>query len=89
MASKTVADEERLLEKWIEPDPWKAGAEEARIKGHGVNVWATIGYLQMRDGDPESVASGYEIPVEAVDAAIAYYRRHRQAIDCRLVGNRA
>jgi uncharacterized protein (DUF433 family) len=86
--SITLADDE-LIEKWIEPDPWKMGAEEARIKTYGMNVWAVVGYLKMRDGNPADVAQGYEIPIEAVQAAMAHYRRHQHAIDCRLARNLA
>ena len=87
MSESIPLEDDKLIEKWIEPDQWKAGAEDARIKTYGMNVWAIMGYLKMRDGDPVNVAEGYEIPVEAVKAAIAYYRRHKHEIDCRLARN--
>ena len=64
MSEGVTIDDEKLIEKWVEPDPWKVGAEDARIKTYGINVWAIVGYLQMRDGDPLNVAQGYEIPVD-------------------------
>jgi uncharacterized protein (DUF433 family) len=87
MSGGIALDDEKLIEKWIEPDPWKAGVEEARVKKYGMNVWAIIGYLQMRDGNPERVADAYEIPVEAVQAALACYHRHKGCIDARLRAN--
>lgn len=87
MASRTTTDEDTLIEQWIEPDPWKPGVEEARIKDYGVNVWAIIGYLGMEDGDRVAVAEGYEMPVEAVEAAHAYYLRHKEVIDNRIRAN--
>ena len=87
MAGKTVADEDRLIEEWIEPDPWKAGAAETRVRRYGMNVWALIGALGGDDGDIKDVARAYRVPVEAVKAALTYYRLNRDAIDCRLAAN--
>ena len=33
------------------------------------------------------VAKDYELPVDAVRAAVAYYERNREAIDARLAQN--
>ncbi len=63
------------------------GAGDARLKPWGVQVWAIIGYLKAAKGDEEWVAGGYEIPVEAVRAAQAYYKRHKDVIDARLAMN--
>jgi hypothetical protein len=35
-------------------------------------------------GNVAQAAADYEIPVEAVEAARAYYRRHRQPLDARI-----
>lgn len=87
MVHRTATDEDRLIKKWIEPDPRKPGVEEARITRYGVNVWAIIGCRGTEDGNPVDVANGYKIPVEAVEAAIAYYRRHKACIDVRIRAN--
>jgi hypothetical protein len=34
------------------------------------------------------VAADYAIPLEAVEAAIAYYRQHTEVIEARLAANR-
>lgn len=81
--------EQQLFARWIEPHPRKRGVEEARLKGFAISIWALIGALRMHDGDMARVAQGYRVPPEAVEAAQAYYRRHRCAIDARLDANAA
>lgn len=89
MASHPIADEERLIEKWIEPDPWKPGVEEARVKPFSINVWAIIGHLAGDERNIEAVAHSYDISAESVEAAVAYYHRHKDFIDYRLAQNNA
>lgn len=93
-----VDDEEAVLDalaadplfgRHIEPDPYKPGAANARLRDSGVHVWALVGYLGMVEGDVERVAADYELPLDAVQAALAYYDRFRAAIDARLAANAA
>jgi len=63
------------------------GVADARLKRYGVQVWAIIGYLKAANANEEWVAGGYEIPVEAVRAARAYYKKHKDVIDARLAMN--
>ena len=87
-----MADEERrraLIERWIEPHPWRRNAAEARLKGAKVSIWALIGYLRMVDGDRHRTAEGYGITDEEVEAALAYYHENRAIIDARLAANAA
>ena len=77
----------QLIARWIEPHPWKGGAAEARLKVGKVSVWAIIGHLGGEDGDVRRVADDYDVPIEAVEAALAYYREHRAVIDDRLAAN--
>jgi uncharacterized protein (DUF433 family) len=81
--------DQELADRWIEPHPWKQGAAEARLRDSKIPVWAIVGYLRMVDGDAERTARDYRIPGEAVAAVLAYYRRHREAIDARLAANLA
>lgn len=79
-----------LIARWIEPHPWKGGAAEARLTEGKVSVWAIIGQLGGDTDDPAAiavVAGDYDVPPEAVAAALAYYREHRAAIDDRLAAN--
>ena len=80
-------DDERLIARYIEPNPHRPGLDEAWLKDYGVSVWALVGYLEAASGDVARVAADYELPREAVDAALAYYRRHKPVIDARLAAN--
>ena len=78
---------EDLIERWIEPSPYRPCADEARLREYGVAVWALVGYFQAV-GDLHRVAEDYDLPVEAVQAALAYFERHRPAIAARIAANR-
>jgi uncharacterized protein (DUF433 family) len=73
-----------LIERHIEQDPSRPGPADARIIQYGVPVWTLVGSVQAADGEAEPVSRDYQIPVEAVEAAIVYYLRHKAAIDARL-----
>jgi uncharacterized protein (DUF433 family) len=78
---------QQLIASWIEPHPWKGSAAEARLKDSKIAVWAIIGQLRAEGRDVPRVAEDYGIPVEAVEAALAYYQDHRAVIDDRLRAN--
>uniref|UniRef100_A0A7C3APJ3 DUF433 domain-containing protein n=1 Tax=Thermorudis sp. TaxID=1969470 RepID=A0A7C3APJ3_9BACT len=75
------------IERWIEPDPYRPGAQDARVREYGVAVWALIGHLQAVGGNLQRVAADYELPLEAVQAAVAYYQHHREVISARIAAN--
>lgn len=77
--SKRVA---ALIAQYVEAEPLEPS--RARLAESGVPVWALIGYLRLAGGDVNRVAADYDLPHGAVEAALAYYRRHRDAIDARL-----
>ena len=70
-----------------EPDPTRPGFGEYRLKDRGVPIWAIIGSLTEDADNIDEVAEAYDVPREAVEAALAFYRRHRAAIDVRLAQN--
>ena len=80
------ADEQRLMEQHIDTS-W--GRADARLKRAGVSVWSLIGYLRAFEGDLEQTRDAFEISPEELEAALAYYRRHKQYIDARLLLNSA
>ena len=80
---------DRLIERYIEPDPYRPGPGEARLKDFGVPVWALVGHMNAVHGRVAQVAEDYNLPVEAVEAALEYYRRHQATIDARLEANAA
>lgn len=81
-----MVDKKALVERYIQLDPQRAGPAEARIRGFGVHVWALAGYFKVV-GDIGRVAEDYELPGEAVEAAISFYDEHKAAIDARLAAN--
>jgi len=54
---------------------------------HGVSVVAIVTALLYHGGDLYGVAGAYELPEEAVRAAIWYYGNNKQVIDARLLLN--
>jgi uncharacterized protein (DUF433 family) len=80
-------DEDTLITDCIELNPDKPGLDRARIKEHGVAVWALVAYYQAAGGDINRVAADYEIPAVYVEAALAYYKRHQTLLDARIAIN--
>jgi uncharacterized protein (DUF433 family) len=89
MMSKKVRDADALIEKYIMWDSNWSTADEARVKGYGMNVWALVAQWQIENGDISEVAKAYDVPDEVVEATLAFYRRHKKVIDARLTLNRA
>ena len=73
-----------LIERHIEQDPSRPGPADARLVEYALPVWSLVGAVHAADGEAERVSQDYQIPVEAVEAAIVYYLRHKAAIDARL-----
>ena len=73
-----------LIERYIEPNPYLPVANGARLRDYGVSVWALVAYYQAAGRDIDRVAADYEVPREAVEAALAYYRQHQASIDARI-----
>jgi uncharacterized protein (DUF433 family) len=78
-----------LIAQYIEQHPQHPAVEEARLLLFNIPVWAIIGYLQTPGADVDRVATDYDVPREAIEAAKVYYRRHRDAIDARIAANNA
>ena len=89
MSVVDVARDEALIARYIDSNPHGRGPAEARLIGYGTSVWALVAYLQACNGDAAEVAHDYKLPLEAVEAAIAYYRRYKALIDARLLLNEA
>ena len=63
-----------LVDRWIDPDSVARRIDAARLVDSAVPVWALIGYLDAVNGDKQQVAQDYDVSLEAVEAAIAFYR---------------
>ena len=87
------------LDRMVGPDPHRSGPARGRLLAEQVPVWALIGDLGALAGTTEpsafsdavvaEVACGFDISIEAVQAALRYYARHRGAIDALLEANAA
>ncbi len=79
--------DDELIARYIARNPRRSGLDEALITPYAIPVWAIVGYLGIEGADVARVAADYDIPIQAVEAALAYYGRHKQAIDARIAAN--
>ena len=89
MATVAGTHEAALIAQHIDANPHGRGPADARLREYGTSVWALIAALQACAWNKVATADDFEIPVEAVDAAIAYYHAHKAAIDAKLLLNTA
>ena len=82
-------DMDALIARNIIPHPTNPGLDEYWLAEPGVPVWAVIGAYKAEGGDVEEVATAYRLSREQVDAALAYYQRHRTLLDNRLAQNQS
>ena len=85
----TENETDTLITHYIGPHPSNLGIDEYWLKEPGIPVWAIIGSLQANRNNADNVAALYHIGREAVEAAWAFYLRHRAVIDNRLAQNDA
>ena len=82
-----MRDETALMQRYIEPNPHRPGLDDARLISYGVPVWALIGHFLAIGQDRVQTAVDYDIPLEAMDAALAYYACHKPVIEARIAAN--
>ncbi|MGI8858100.1 MAG: hypothetical protein ACR2JW_20365 [Thermomicrobiales bacterium] len=80
--------QEELLKHYIHFDPAEPGVDQARVTPADVPVWIIVAQFEGANGNAAQVAEDYELPPEAVEAAMIFYRRNRAAIDARRTENR-
>jgi len=78
---------DQLIGQYIERHPYRSSVADAWLPRYGYSVWILIDALEAEGGDLQHVADGYNIPVDAMQAALAYYFRHKEAIDTRMKAN--
>lgn len=76
-----------LIDRWIDPESIARRVDAAWLVGSAVPVWALIGYLDAVGSDLQQVARDYDVPLEAAEAAIAFYRCHKILIDARIAAS--
>ena len=76
----TTPNDAALIARYIERDPAQPWPGGERIKHLHTPVWALIGYYKLgAGGDIDLVAEDYELPRDAVAAALAFYHTHERA----------
>ena len=66
--------------KYLEPRPheWR---KTLWIKGRNMHVWHLVATM-LREGEtPEDTAKNFDLPVEAVREALAYYHQNKALVD--------
>jgi uncharacterized protein (DUF433 family) len=83
----TDREMDALIARYIGPHPARPGRDEYWLSDAGVPVWAVVGAYKAEEGNADEVAAAYHLSRDEVDAALAYYARHRELIDNRLAQN--
>jgi hypothetical protein len=78
-----------LVSRYIEPNHSRPGVEDARLAEYGVPVWALVGHYTLSGRTPRRSPMTTSCRRMAVEAALAYYRRHKAVIDARIAANLA
>jgi len=81
MLTQTQAD--AFIAQYIAAHPVKPGADEVWLKDYRISVWAIVGQWKGQSRNVQRTADAYGIPIEAVEAALAYYERNQAVIDNR------
>jgi uncharacterized protein (DUF433 family) len=83
--------DDALIAQYVERDPAQPWPGGERIKDLHTPVWALIGYYKLgAHGDIDLVADDYEVPRDAVAAALAFYNSNEhahRAIDAHIDAN--
>ena len=67
--------------KWLEPKPYKKHTKQLGIKGRNMIVWNLVAEIVVHGTEPEEMARRFELPKEAVEEALEYYRSNKEWID--------
>lgn len=77
--------DDALIARYIAPRPHDDGRANAYLPEFGFRVATLIGYLQSIENDVRETARSYQLPEDAMLAAIAFYRQNRAVIDARIL----
>ena len=66
--------------EWLEPKPDKESTRQWGIKGRNMTVWNLVAPIVVRDLPPEEMARRFNLPLEAVQEALAYYDANKEWI---------
>ena len=79
-----MTHDDRLISAYVKIDPHISNEAEVRLAGSLIHVWAIVAQLKVNDFDVSQTARDYGISEIEVQAAHAYFRRHREAVDARI-----
>ncbi len=82
-------ESDNLIDRYIEFRPRDHSPDRAQIVDTGVPVAALITSLRGSGGDIASTAREYDIPCDAVVAALVSFACHSDLINARIVLNNA
>ncbi len=87
---ESVAATERrdLIARYIAPDPHHPGIARYQLRESAISVWALVAYYETVEHDLQRVADDYDLPLEQVRAALAFYTEHAESIDAYLSSRR-
>lgn len=86
MQTHAETDDE-LIARYLEPNPYKPGKANYRLVESGMAMWAFANVLEAENGNLAYIADGWEISPAQIDAAIAFYERHREVVDDQRIAN--
>lgn len=82
---RTEAEKDALIAQYIAPHPHKSGLYNAVVLPQHVFVFIVLnGLLYTYNGDAAESMADYDLTEEQMDAILAYYERHKCAIDARI-----
>lgn len=81
----TSQDDETLIARYIKPYPDRPGRAYAYFPDYGYSVARIIRDVKAADGDIATTARHWEMPEDAIRAALAFYHRHHDYIDARIL----
>lgn len=85
----TERERATLIARHIMPDPTHPGLAHYRLRAFGIAVWALVAYYEAVGHDLARVAEDYDLPIDHVRAALAFYAEYSAAIDAYLSARRA
>ena len=66
--------------KYLEPKPYKKWTKQLGIKGRNMLVWHLVAVMRTEGYTIEEAARNYDLPVEAVCEALAYFEDNKDWI---------
>jgi uncharacterized protein (DUF433 family) len=91
ISRRTKPSELELIDRYIdqEVDQYAGGRADTRLRDSGVSVWAIVTFMRVYHNDQDKVAAHFDLSVQEIEAALAYYRANKAYIDARITLNEA